>query len=201
MCGDAGARLLEKTPKNALRVPLLKALFPDARFVFLFREPLGNVSSIIEAWRSGRFVTYRELPDWPGLPWSLLLPPGWRELRGAPLEQVAAFQWQTANEMALDDLESLPNADWCAVSYDDIVADPPAALARVCAFIGVPWDAGQATAPLPPARHTLTLPRPGKWRANEPTIAPLVPSLEPVWRRLLLAANQVRERHTRDLLD
>ncbi|MFM8351941.1 MAG: sulfotransferase family protein, partial [Actinomycetales bacterium] len=32
-------RMLEKTPKNALRVPFLAAAFPDARFVYLYRDP------------------------------------------------------------------------------------------------------------------------------------------------------------------
>lgn len=30
-----GARMLEKTPKNSLRVAFLKHVFPDARFIFL----------------------------------------------------------------------------------------------------------------------------------------------------------------------
>src|SRR6266853_5633323 len=33
-----GVRMLEKTPKNALRVPFLAAAFPGARFIFLYRE-------------------------------------------------------------------------------------------------------------------------------------------------------------------
>ena len=55
-------RLLEKTPKNALRIPFLARAFPDARFVFLYRDPRETVSSMLDAWRSERFVTYRDLP-------------------------------------------------------------------------------------------------------------------------------------------
>ena len=38
---DAGARvrMLEKTPKNALRVPFLARVFPEARFIYLHRDP------------------------------------------------------------------------------------------------------------------------------------------------------------------
>src|SRR6185312_16403823 len=32
-------RLLEKTPKNALRIPFLAKVFPDASFIYLHREP------------------------------------------------------------------------------------------------------------------------------------------------------------------
>src|SRR5262249_15010011 len=53
----AAVRFLEKTPKNALRIPFFKSLFPDARFIFLWREPEENISSIMEAWRTDRWIT------------------------------------------------------------------------------------------------------------------------------------------------
>ena len=74
--------MLEKTPKNALRIPFIRKTYPDALFVYLYREPRDNVSSIMEAWRSGRFVMYPDLPGWQGLPWSLLLIPGGMALLG-----------------------------------------------------------------------------------------------------------------------
>ncbi|WP_162932358.1 sulfotransferase family protein [Solimonas sp. K1W22B-7] len=180
-------RFLEKTPKNALRVPLLRTLFPDARFIFLLRDPRDNVSSILEAWRSGRFVNYRDLPDWPGPPWSLLLPPGWRELRGASLERIAAFQWRAANEIALNDLLALPGSDWCALRYEDLLAAPAAAVAQLCSFMEVPCCLGLQAAvasDLPPSQHTLTPPAPGKWRQNEAQIRSVLPGLEETWARL-----------------
>ena len=61
-------RLLEKTPKNALRIPFLAEAFPDARFVYLYRDPRETVSSMLDVWRSERFVTYPELPGWADHP-------------------------------------------------------------------------------------------------------------------------------------
>lgn len=182
-------RLLEKTPKNALRVPLLKALFPDARFIFLVRDPRDSLSSIMEAWRSGRFVTYRDLPAWPGPAWSLLLPPGWRHLSGAPLERIAAFQWATANAVALDDLNVVPADDRCAVSYETLIASPRAILERLSAFVGIPLSPSvlDAMAKLPVSRHTLTPPKPGKWRDNATAIEAILPEVENVWTRLRAA--------------
>jgi hypothetical protein len=43
-------RWLEKTPKNALRIPFFDRLYGDALFVFLWRDPRENLSSILEAW-------------------------------------------------------------------------------------------------------------------------------------------------------
>lgn len=162
-------RMLEKTPKNALRVPFLRAAFPDALFVYLYRDPRATMSSMLDAWRSGRFVTYPALPDWQGLPWSLLLVPGWQRLSGRPLGDVVAHQWETTTRILLDDLESLPAEQWCVISYDALVAEPQREIERLCAFLGFRWDA-KLTAPLPLSRHTLTPPDPDKVRRNGPEI-------------------------------
>ncbi len=182
----ADVPLLEKTPKNALRIPFLKSVFPDARFIFLWRDPRENLSSIMEAWRSGGWVTYRTLPGWEG-PWSLLLPPAWALLRGAPLETVAAWQWQSVNQTALDDLRQLPREDWTSVNYHDFLADPAAEVRRLCRFADVPFDSeldARTSAPLPTSRHTHTRPAPDKWRRNEEAILRVLPGLEATWYRL-----------------
>lgn len=182
----ADAPLLEKTPKNSLRIPFLKQVFPDARFIFLWRDPRENISSIMEAWRAGGWVTYRALDGWDG-PWSMLLPPGWQSLRGAPLESVAAWQWQCVNETVLDDLRQLPREDWTSVGYHEFVADPEATIRRLCSFAKVPFDAAlqaRTSGALPPSRHTHTKPAPEKWRSNEAAINRVLPNLETCWQRL-----------------
>ena len=95
-------RLLEKTPRNALRLPFLRAVFPDALFLYLWREPEESLASLIEGWQSGRFVTYPELPQWSGLPWSYLLVPGWREMSGRPIHDIVAAQWRITQERLLE---------------------------------------------------------------------------------------------------
>jgi hypothetical protein len=182
----ARVRLLEKTPKNALRIPFFKALFPDALFVFLWRDPRENLGSIMEAWRSGGFVTYPAL-DGRAAPWSLLLPPGWRELRDRPLEEIAAWQWRVTNEVILDDLAQLPASDWAPVHYADFIADPDREIRRLAGFAGVPFDESlraRVQGPLPFSRHTLTAPKEDKWRKHEADILRVLPSLEPMWARL-----------------
>ncbi len=182
----AGAPLLEKTPKNALRVPFLKQVFPDARFIFLWRDPRENLGSIMEAWRDGGWITFPSLPGWDG-PWSLLLPPGWQYLRGQPLETVAAWQWRSANQIALDDLQSLPAEDWTHVNYQDFLADPEGTVRRLCDFAEVPFDDALQTrtrGQLPLSRYTHTKPAPDKWRRDEDAILRVLPGLEACWQRL-----------------
>jgi hypothetical protein len=182
----ASGRFLEKTPKNSLRIPFFDRVFPDARYIFLWRDPRQNLSSIMEAWRSGRYVTYPDLPDWDG-PWSLLLPPGWQSLRGKPLEEIAAYQWETTNRTVLTDLEALPRERWTAVSYAELRAGPRAAVERLCAFCEIEFDAALASrlaGSLPLSRYTLTPPDESKWLANEAAIVRVLPSLEATWQRL-----------------
>jgi Sulfotransferase family/Aspartyl/Asparaginyl beta-hydroxylase len=176
-------RLLEKTPKNALRIPFFAEAFPDGIFLYLYRDPREVLASMLEAWESGRFRTYPQLPGWTGLPWSLLLIPGWRDLVGKPLPQIVAAQWDTTTRILLDDLEALPRRRWCIARYDALLSDPDAEIARLCAAVGYQWDQppGQA---LPWSVHTLTAPRQGKWRAREREIDAVFPRIADTVARL-----------------
>jgi hypothetical protein len=179
-------RLLEKTPKNALRIPFLLEVFPDAQFIFLRREPRANLSSMMQAWRVKGWITYRGLPGWPGA-WSLLLPPGYERHQGKPLEEIVAFQWRVANETILDDLAELPRDRWISLRYEDLVADPHAQVGRILEFAGLRMDerfSAYLSKPLPPSRHTQTAPHPDKWRQNEKEIERVMPQLAAVCDRL-----------------
>jgi uncharacterized protein (TIGR03032 family) len=175
-------RMLEKTPKNSLRVPFLAAAFPDALFVYLYRDMRDTISSMLDAWRSGKFVTYPQLPGWEGPPWSLLLTPGWRELSGKPLAEIVAAQWSTATRYLLDDLEQLAPERWCISSYDALLTDPQAEMLRLSQFLGIDWDR-QLTAPLPQSRTTLTAPDKEKWRKNAADLEIALPLVEEVAKR------------------
>ena len=65
-----------KDPQKLVRIPFLRAVFPDARFVYLSRNPEENIGSIIDVWQARSAISYPNLPDWDGPPWSLLLPRG-----------------------------------------------------------------------------------------------------------------------------
>ena len=178
----AKPRFLEKTPKNSLRIPFLNEVFPDASYIYLYRDPRENLSSMIEAWRSGRFVTYTDLPAWPG-DWSVLLPPDYGTMQGKALEEIVAFQWREANQFIVDDLGKLPRARWTAVSFAEFVADPSATVRRLCEFAEIPFDAGlkaHCARELPLSRYTLSAPTSDKWRMNAAMIERVMPGLQPL---------------------
>lgn len=170
-------RMLEKTPKNALRVPFFDAAFPDALFVYLYRDVRQTLGSMIEAWASGAFATYPELPGWRGYPWSLLLVPGWEELSGQPLPAVVARQWTITTETLLDDLAGIPRGRVRALDHGEFLADPQPTMERLAGRLGLGWDRS-LDAPLPLSRTTLSRPASDKWRRFESHIETVWPLVE-----------------------
>ena len=172
-------RMLEKTPKNALRVPFFAKAFPDARFLYLYRDVRETLGSMLEAWASGAFCTYPELPGWRGPPWSLLLIPGWRELNGQELPKIVATQWAVTTGLLLDDLAALPHEQVAALDHRRFLAAPQEAMRSVTARLGLEWDRNLSGS-LPLSRTTLSRPAPEKWRRFEPVIETLWPIVEAV---------------------
>lgn len=173
-------RFIEKTPANALRIPFLRSVFPDAQFIYLTRDARENISSLLEGWRERRFLAYRQLPGWPHDGWSFLLPPGWLDLSGRPLVEVAAFQYQAANAAIARDLADLPPSHKISVRFADLLADPGAMLRRLADFAGLAVDAqaeAAATGGMKPSTVTLSAPRPGKWRRHADELATVLPRL------------------------
>ncbi len=180
-------RLLEKTPRNALNIPFLNKIFPSAQYIFLFRDPRQNISSIIDAWERPNFITYPNLPGWSRGDWHLLLPPGWRKLNGKSVADIAAFQWRTSNLIILKALQSMPSNRWLPVSYASLLNAPGKTLQRICKFAGVRYDTALqqfSSSSLPLSSTTVSPPDPEKWRKHEAEIGRVLPSTEDVARAL-----------------
>lgn len=173
-------------------MPFLASAFGDARFVVLHREPREVLSSMLEAWRSQRFVTYAQLPGWtyPNVPgwsaklnWSLALAPGWRGWMNLPLPELVARQWAAIVDVLLDDLEALDPERVAVASYAALVADPEVEVRRVCEFADLDWDVALDGA-LPLSKHTLTPPDPQKWRRNATEVEQMLVVAAPSIARL-----------------
>jgi sulfotransferase family protein len=177
-------RLIDKTPRNSLRIPFIDAVFADARFVFLQRDGRDNVNSLINAWRTPRYRTY-ELPEPHAIPgadprwWKFVLYPGWEQDRSGPLEIVCAKQWKLCNDFALGGLRALEQERWTRVRYEDLDADPEREIGRVMDFISVPYEPEvrqRARALGATPFNVVTPPERGKWRRENPKeIAAILP--------------------------
>jgi len=185
-------RFLEKTPKNALRVPFIDALFPDAYFIFLHRNPRPNLASMMDAWLSGKFITYPNLPGWRGLPWSLLLTSEWQQLPMEDLAAIVAHQWCTANTAILENLRRLPDDRWCSLTYEQFIASPADITSKLYRFCKLSPVEVASMQNLPLSRHTLTPPSPDKWRRHVNDIERVMDSVIAVENYIHQLSNPLR---------
>jgi Sulfotransferase family len=185
--------LIDKTPRNALRVAFVDALFDDSRFIFLQRDGRDNVNSLITAWRTPRYRTYR-LPEPHAIPgvdpkwWKFVLYSGWRADTSGPLELVCANQWVSSNQCALDDLVAVPDRRRVTIRYEDLVDRPVEEVGRIMEFLDLPYEdavraKAQATSTNP--INIVTPPERGKWRRENPSeIGSIVERIAPTMARL-----------------
>jgi Sulfotransferase family len=187
----AKKRLIDKTPRNVMRVPFIDAIFPDARYVFLKRDGRENINSLINAWRSKRYRTY-ELPEPHSIPgvdprwWKFVLYPNWRDDK--QLEVVCANQWIASNSYALSALEAIDPNRWTHVRYEDLITRPEREVERLLKFCDLDYDptvraraAAVKTTPI----NVVTPPEPGKWRRENPNeIAAIEQLIAPTMKRL-----------------
>ena len=184
-------RFVDKTPASCLRIPYLEALLPGATYVFLRRRAADNVSSLMEAWKARpRFVKYRLPEPLSGLGplngnlWSLVLVPGWRDLRSASLEEICAHQYIACNEAVLAARDQIEPSRWIEIAYEDLLADSVAELQRLYRQLNLGFveEAHAEALARRPAKTTLTDPEPDKWRRQNPEaverILPLVAEIE-----------------------
>lgn len=143
-------RVMDKTCINVMRLPYLYRLFPKATFLFIHRDGRDNVSSMMDGWRhDGHFSLGRTLgrtPDTVAInggefrEWSFFLPPGWRDYNHAALEEVCAYQWITANLMALQAKQVIPDEQWIQLRYEDIFHRPVEMFRDTFRRLELPFD-------------------------------------------------------------
>jgi hypothetical protein len=126
------ARFVNKHPRNSLRIPFLRAAFPDAQYIHVIRDGRAVVSSILEEIR--RHERRRRRPMG-----GFAKPAGWRELlRDDPAEQ-AALQWQAIVRTARADGAALGGA-LLEVRYERLCAEPRETYRTLFSFAGLRTD-------------------------------------------------------------
>ncbi len=141
-------RWVDKNNQNGLCVDYLRALFPDACFVYVKRSPGDNLNSLIEGWgKPEEFATWsEEVPAAVDIEghykrWCFFLAEGWRDYLSRPLEDVCAFQYRAINEAILDARSRVPEAQWVEVFYEDFLRDPVQAFRVIFQACALRFDA------------------------------------------------------------
>lgn len=107
---ESGKRIfLDKTPRYYFAIPELRHVFPRARFVFLLRNPLAVLASILDTWvgndDAARFRPFRH------------------DLVAAP-------------SLLVSGIRSLGRAAIVA-RYEELASEPEAAIRRLCSRLGI----------------------------------------------------------------
>ncbi len=157
-------RLCEKTPSNALRIPFVKAVFPDARIVLIVRdgrsvfrstEQVKNAATkeyvrfffghklratrVVEmpAYLSRLSVGVRKLLGKPPAIWGAK-PPGWREwVRRETPNHVVAKQWVGIMKCSLRDLAALDDESYRIIRYEDVIRSTREVMCPLMEFLEV----------------------------------------------------------------
>jgi hypothetical protein len=140
-------RILDKYPEMIFRVPFVKAIFPDAKLLFLVRNGCDALRSITTWSKKAGRETAQGLEDWWGLDrrkWDLLV----RDVvakdealaeRAEGIgkltrhEDMAAVEWAVTMRAGLRWNEQSPGL-LHVVSYETLCAEPQETLRAVCGY-------------------------------------------------------------------
>src|SRR5690606_11555798 len=115
----AGRPLLIKNPAHAGRIRLLLALFPEARFIHIHRNPLAVYLSSLGFFQ--RFIeTY-----------------AFQRIDHAELRELVLYVYQRLMTRLFDDLPLIPKGQLAHVCYEELVADPLGSVERAYHALGL----------------------------------------------------------------
>lgn len=125
--GQRGLRFLAKNPSFTPMIRSLRQAFPDARFVYMFRDPHETFASTAAWFRMWLKLMGRARERYP--------------LAAELLTMVRSWY-----DYAAETLPTLPRSAWAAVQYTDLIADPPASIAALYRHFGFSSDAAHRNA-------------------------------------------------------
>ena len=175
-------RLVDKYPELIFRVDFVKALFPDARFIFLVRNGWDTCHSIANWSKRLGVQVNDENHDWWGVndrKWKLIVDQ--LVTTDADLKNIvedvknfdrhldrAALEWILTMREGLHLMQILPDCTY-KVHFEELTSKPEETLSALCDFCELPMDKTFQNY----ARHTLNPVPPREPFDLHPKIAPI----------------------------
>ncbi|MFB6290494.1 MAG: sulfotransferase [Candidatus Bipolaricaulia bacterium] len=121
-------RLLNKHPRNSLRIDYIKEIFPTSLFVHVVRHPIPVVESLRRRsesiWRSN-------------FPFGLFCkPPDWEDYINEPEVVKHSHQWREIVKYVVDVSENYDDS-FMTIKYENLCADPANEVKRFSSFSGL----------------------------------------------------------------
>jgi hypothetical protein len=193
--------IVEKTPHNILRIPYVRAIFPEAHFLHIVRNPLSFVSSVELKWQQPatrkrilkrlQFTSVGQLHHYL----TRFLSQLWnnrilrrkylsiwgprykgiqQDLKSEDLMVVFARQWSRASSKAERDLALFEAGQVLHFRYEDFVQHPVSNMERICAHCGLQMNDDMAKT----VQSMVKTDRILKWQRFEPhVLARIIPEL------------------------
>lgn len=199
--------VLEKTPQNILRIQYVRAIFPEATYLFIVRNPFSFISSVEFKWQrtvTGKGIV-RRLKSTPFLQlhhyvgrylvqqyykrilrrkYLLIWGPRYKgiqaDLKTQDMLTVIARQWAICSKKAEKDLALFEDGEVLRLRYEDFVEDPISDVKRICAHCGIEMTNDMVSA----ASEWVKSDRQNKWRRFDPRdLARILPEIEDEMQR------------------
>jgi len=150
--------LIEKTVSNSLRVPYILKNFPNARFIFLHRNGLDVIESVMRQWKAPNNKGYL-LKKAKVIPLRILIKYGFEFVKRTmhressnyywgvntpnmvnteldrSLESIVSQQWCYCIESMLNTKDLVPSQNLLIVRYEEMVENPKLVLSKALNFI------------------------------------------------------------------
>lgn len=199
--------VFEKTPQNILRIPYVRAIFPEATFLFIVRNPFSFISSVEYKWQ--RTVTgkgiIRRLKSTPPTQlhhyvrrylvqqyykrvlhrkylsiWGPRYKGIQEDLKTQDHLTVIARQWSKCSKKAEKDLALFKPGQVLRLRYEDFVLDTISDLERICSHCGLELTNSMIQA----AKASVKSDRLNKWRRFDPSdLARILPEIQDEMQR------------------
>jgi len=199
--------VLEKTPANILKIPYVRAIFPEATYLFIVRNPFSFISSVELKWQrplSGKGIL-RRLKSTPVTQlhyyadrlireqlykrvlrrkylsiWGPRYKGIEQDLKKHDRLTVIARQWSVCSKKAEKDLTLFGNGRVLRLKYEEFVENPISDVERICAHCGFVMTTQMAKA----AKEQVKSDRQDKWRRFDPIdLARILPEIEDEMQR------------------
>jgi hypothetical protein len=153
-----GDYLIEKSVSNTIRIPFLQRNYPDAKYIFLYRNGIDVCESVIRQWKApldGKYLLQKMRNTPPSLLinygmkflkrnlikrkndffWGVNFPGMSKDLQFKSIEKIVAQQWTYCVGKMLEARESIDSGRLIEIKYEDLVYNSDAVLERIFKFI------------------------------------------------------------------
>ena len=156
--------VVEKTCANSLRVSFVNGVFPNSKYIFLYRDGRDAILSTMKRWtasldipyllKKAKFVPFSDVPYYASLyfvnrvkkllshekklaSWGPRFEGIDEMVRSKSLLEVCAVQWARCVEKSLDDFDNIDPIRIHTVKYEDFVCKPKLQMKALIDFLDI----------------------------------------------------------------